>query len=148
MAVKRDCALLGELNHQSIRDEGHRNPMTTAELAERMRQWLCEDYAAYIFEIEGECVAYTLSREATDLVYLRQLFVVRPRRRQGIGRRIVEILRSEIWPTSKRHTVDVLVQNDAAIAFWRAVGYQDYALTLEFLPQPLGERPVSAATSP
>lgn len=31
-------------------------------------------------------------------------------------------------------TVDVLVQNFAASAFWRSVGYQDYSLTLEILP--------------
>ena len=28
----------------------------------------------------------------------------------------------------------VLVSNKAAVAFWRAVGYMDYALTLEILP--------------
>jgi hypothetical protein len=32
-------------------------------------------------------------------------------------------------------TVDVLVTNHSALAFWRAVGYQDYALTLEIMPE-------------
>jgi hypothetical protein len=31
------CALLAELNHQLIRDEGHRNRMTVPELKRRMR---------------------------------------------------------------------------------------------------------------
>jgi GNAT superfamily N-acetyltransferase len=62
------------------------------------------------------------------------LFVVRDRRRQGLGRRAIEILRSQIWPTGKRLTVDVLVGNLGAIAFWRSVGYQDYYLALEILP--------------
>jgi ribosomal protein S18 acetylase RimI-like enzyme len=47
----------------------------------------------------------------------------------------VEILRSKIWPKNKRLTVEVLVQNEAAVAFWRAVGYKDYSLTLEILPE-------------
>jgi predicted acetyltransferase len=32
-------------------------------------------------------------------------------------------------------TVDVLLKNTAAIAFWRAVGYKDYCLALEILPE-------------
>ena len=46
----------------------------------------------------------------------------------------MEILRSEHWSAEKRLTVDVLVENQAAVAFWRAIGYKDYALTLEITP--------------
>ena len=130
-----DCPLLAALNHQLIRDEGHRNPMTVPELEQRMRGWLTGEYRAVIFEDGDEVVAYALYREQPEEIYLRQLFVVRNRRRQGLGRRAVEILRSDIWPRNKRLTVDVLVTNKTAIAFWRAVGYVDYSLTLEFLPK-------------
>jgi predicted acetyltransferase len=65
---------------------------------------------------------------------LRQLFVVSNQRRKGIGRLAMELLRSKIWPKHKRLTVEVLVQNEAAIAFWRSAGYKDYSLTLEILP--------------
>jgi hypothetical protein len=51
-----------------------------------------------------------------------------------VGRKAFEILRSQIWPASKRLTVEVLVQNAAAVAFWRAVGCKDYSLKLENLP--------------
>lgn len=133
-ATLNDCALLAELNHQLIRDEGHRNPMTVTELAERMKVWLASEYAAVIFEDGGETVAYALFREEPKEIYLRQLFVARHRRRHGIGRQAVDILRTKIWPKNKRLTVDVLVQNQAAIAFWRAVGYKDYCLKLEVMP--------------
>lgn len=109
--------------------------MTVPELEQRMRGWLSSEYAAVLFEDGEEVVAYALYREQPEEVYLRQLFVVRDRRKQGIGRRAVEILRSDIWPKNKRLTVDVLVHNTAAIAFWRAVGYVDYCLTLEILPE-------------
>jgi len=133
-ATSDDCGLLAELNHQLIRDEGHRNRMSVAELEQRMREWLATEYTAILFEDGGEVVAYGLYREEDDEIYLRQLFVARNRRRQGIGRGAMEILRSKIWPKEKRLTVEVLAGNTAAVAFWRAVGYKDYSLTLEILP--------------
>jgi predicted acetyltransferase len=134
-ATLDDCPLLTELNHQLIRDEGHRNAMTVAELEQRMRGWLASEYRAVLYEDGGEVVAYVLFREQPEEIYLRQLFVVRHRRRQGLGRRAVEILRSQVWPKTKRLTVDVLIANTSGVAFWRAVGYRDYALTLEIMPE-------------
>ncbi len=129
-----DGAQLAELNHQLIRDEGHRNHMTAPELKQRMKDWLASEYTAVIFEDEKDLVAYALYRERAEEIYLRQFFVIQSRRRRGVGRQAFEILRSQIWPATKRLTVDVLVQNTAAISFWRAVGYQDYCLTLELMP--------------
>lgn len=130
-ATVADCGQLAELNHQLIRDEGHQNRMTVPELEQRMKGWLASDYQAVLFEEDGVVVAYGLYREQPEEIYLRQLFVTGNRRRQGIGRRAFEILRAEIWPKHKRLTVEVLVSNTAAVAFWRSVGYKDYALTLE-----------------
>jgi predicted acetyltransferase len=117
-----------------ICDEGHRNPMTVPELEERMRGWLSGEYEAMLFEENEEVTAYAVYSEQPSEIYLRQLFVVRSNRSRGIGRRAVEILRSQVWPESKRLTVAVLVANSRAIAFWRAVGYTDYSLTLEIMP--------------
>ena len=133
-ATADDCPLLAEFNHQLIQDEGHRSRMRVAELERRMRDWLAGDYRAVLFEERSEVVAYALFRELPDEVYLRQLFVVRHRRREGIGRRAVDTLRTEVWPKDKRLTVEVLVANERGVAFWRSVGYADYALTLEILP--------------
>ncbi|SRR5712691_10374928 len=133
-AAPADCPILAELNHQLIRDEGHRNLMTVPQLEQRMRGFLAGEYRAVIYENNDELVGYALFREQSEEIYLRQLFVVRHRRRQGIGRRAVEILRSQVWPKTKRLTVEVLVANQSAVAFWRAVGYRDYCLTLEIMP--------------
>jgi ribosomal protein S18 acetylase RimI-like enzyme len=135
-ATLDDCPLLAELNHQLLQDENHRNQnMSLAGLEQRMRDWLASEYATVIFEQNEEVVAYVLYRVQPAEIYLRQLFVARNRRRQGIGREAIEILRTKIWPRDKRLTVDVLVQNTAAIAFWRAVGYRDYCLALEIMPE-------------
>ncbi len=110
--------------------------MDVAQLKKRMQAWLTSGgYTAGIFEEHREVVAYALFREDESEVYLRQLFVVRHRRRQGVGRRAVEIFLSQLWPKEKRLTVAVLVHNEAAISFWRAVGYTDYSLHLEILPR-------------
>ena len=132
IATLDDCRLLAEMNRQLLEDERHRNRfMTVPQLEERMRGFLSGEYRAVIFEEDGGVVAYTLYREQPDEIYLRQLFVPRDRRRRGHGRRAIEILRSEIWPKTKRLTVDVLLHNTEAIAFWRAVGYKDYLLGLQ-----------------
>ena len=133
-ATLDDCALLAELNHQLIHDEGHRNRMTVTELEQRMRGWLSGEYRATIFEDNGAVVGYALFREQPEDIYLRQLFVVRHRRSQGLGRQAVEILRAQVWPRTKRLTVDVLVTNERAVAFRRVIGYTDYCLPLEIRP--------------
>ena len=134
-ATLNDCALLSELNHQLIRDEGHRNKMTVLELEQRMKGWLASEYVALFFEKDGEIVAYALYREQPEEIYLRQLFVLRNRRRHGIGREAIELLRTKVWSKNKRLTIEVLAENKAAVAFWRAVGYKDYCLAMEILPE-------------
>jgi GNAT superfamily N-acetyltransferase len=132
-ASESDVALLADWNHQLIRDEGHRNPMTVPQLAARMKGWLLGEYKAVIFS-EGDPVAYALFKGDAALIYLRQLFVRRDMRRVGVGKSAFETLKKDVWPTSARLTVDALCENHAAIAFWRSVGYKDYSLMLEITP--------------
>jgi GNAT superfamily N-acetyltransferase len=126
-----DAKVLGELNHQLIHDEGHRNRMTVPELIDRMRRWLETDYRASIFEDDSDIVAYALYRDEEEHIYLRQFFVQRHKRRSGVGRHCMEILFSQVWPKDKRITVEVLCPNEIGIEFWRAVGFTDYCLTLQ-----------------
>jgi predicted acetyltransferase len=135
IATAEDSHTLAELNSQLIRDEGHRNSMTIAQLEERLRGWLTSgEYQAILFEERNEVVAYALFRETDTEVYLRHFFVVRHRRRESLGRQAMEEL-FHLWPRHKRWTVSVLVKNIAAVAFWRAMGYTDYDLTLEVMPR-------------
>jgi ribosomal protein S18 acetylase RimI-like enzyme len=138
MASEEDYPLLGRWNHQLIQDEGHRNLMTVDQLVERMKGFLEGEYEAVLFKEAGQAVGYALYRNQSEEIYLRQLYIIPKRRRQGLGRKIMQILREEIWPKDKRLTVQVLVGNTTAIAFWRAVGYKDYCLTLEIMPSPAG----------
>jgi len=130
-AKPEDAALLAPLNAQLIRDEGHRNNMTVPQLAERMKQWLNSDYQAALFESSEGLIGYALYRREPEFVYLRQMFVRPEFRRRGIGREAVAWLWHNAWHSHARVRVDVLVGNAPGQAFWRAVGFLDYCITLE-----------------
>ncbi len=126
-----DASVLASLNAQLIRDEGHRNSMTVAELTERMSGWLKTEYQAFLFEVEGKVIGYALYRFEPEYVYLRQLFVQPEIRRRGIARRALEWLRQNAWSARPRVRIDVLVGNRSGFDFWRSVGFTDYCLTME-----------------
>ena len=132
-AALSDGAVLAEMNHQLIRDEGHRNPMTISELAERMNGWLSgHGYRAVMFEEDGRPVASALFRtEPGASIYLRQFFVARAHRRRGVGSQAAAILFREVFPAGARVTLDVLAHNEAGAKFWAAAGFQRYSVCLE-----------------
>ena len=132
-ATLDDCGVLAEMNHQLIRDEGHRNPMTVTELAERMRGWLSSGgYRAVLFEDSGCPVAYALFHIKSDAsIYLRQFFVSRDRRRQGVGSQAAATLFRDVFPVGARVTLDVLAYNEAAASFWAKLGSLRYSICLE-----------------
>jgi len=135
IATENDLDLLADWNQQLIRDEEHRNRMNLSQLRNRMKEWLTSDYTAVVFSISAEPVAYALFHAGADEIYLRQLFVSRDKRNQGLGTEAVALLKDNLWPPSKRLTVDVLSHNQSGIRFWRSLGYKDYCLTLEIMPE-------------
>jgi GNAT superfamily N-acetyltransferase len=132
-ATSADAPTLAAMNGELIRDEGHRNRMTVAELTARMAGWLRGEYEAALFEEAGRPTGYALYRRDEEYVYLRQFFVVPDCRRRGIGRAALRWLWENAWGRD-RVRVEVLVKNAAGVAFWRAVGFADYCLTLELEP--------------
>lgn len=135
-ATLDDVPALAAMNQALIRDEGHRNPMTLPQLQDRMAEWLRREYEAILFENNGSATGYALFRREPEYVYLRQLYVCPQPRRQGVGRAAFDWLRTHPWAGERRLRVEVLVGNAAAIAFWRAVGFRDYCLTLEMQLDP------------
>jgi GNAT superfamily N-acetyltransferase len=126
-----DVLLLARLNHELIQDEGHRNPMTLAQLEGRMRGWLAAEHRAALFEREGAAVAYVLYSADGPSIHVRHVYVVRSLRRQGIGAHVMRYLAGHVWPSDARVTLDVLVGNKGAQAFYESLGFAPYALTLE-----------------
>ena len=131
-ASQADVALLARLNHELIADEGGDNVQSIPQLAERMTEWLEGRYQGVLFETsEREPLAYALFRDEGESIFLRQFFVTRPHRHAGVGRTAMRQLLTEVFAPGKRVVVEVLSKNERGIAFWHALGFSDYFLTLE-----------------
>jgi GNAT superfamily N-acetyltransferase len=130
-ATPDDAGRLAGMNGRLVQDEGHRNRMTLDELRDRMVRWLATEYQAVMFEDNADAVGYALFKSDPDCVYLRQFFVERSRRRQGVGQHAIAWLLANVWRDAARVRLEVLVANSAAIAFWTSLGFTDYCITME-----------------
>ncbi|MGC3991123.1 MAG: GNAT family N-acetyltransferase [Chthoniobacteraceae bacterium] len=133
-AVEADLDLLAEWNQQLIQDESHRNTLSVPELRDRMAGWLEGAYCGVIFMVADEAVGYALYREYAEEIYLRHFFIRRCSRRKGLGRTAMALLIQQIWPP-KRLTVEALYRNPVAIAFWKAMGFEEYSICFEIPAQ-------------
>ncbi|WP_090799830.1 GNAT family N-acetyltransferase [Asanoa ishikariensis] len=124
-----DAPLLAVLNRHLIEDQHHHSTATDADLEARMRRWISGgQYAVAFIERGGLPVAYAVWRDDEDGIYVRQFFVSRDHRREGLGRAGFAVLR-ERWG-DKPVKLDALVHNERGLAFWRALGFRDYSLIL------------------
>lgn len=106
--------------------------MNLEQLTERMTGWLTDAYSAVVIELNGQTAGYALYRHDPDAIYLRQLYVAPIHRRTGLGRSVLNWLRQQACAEGQRICIDVLACNTDAIAFWRAVGFCDYCITMEW----------------
>jgi len=130
-ATVQDVAVLARLNEQLIEDEGHENPLRGQQLADRMRYWLETGYRAALGTLDGQPACYALWRpDENEGIYLRQFFVARPFRRQGVGAAALRVLREDYWKPARQVRLDVLIGNQRGHAFWRATGFTDYSVIM------------------
>jgi GNAT superfamily N-acetyltransferase len=131
-ATRRDLPLLAEWNRRLIVDE-RAWKVTLGDvpfLRRRLRRWLSGPYRAVLFHRLGVPVAYALYRKREQGVYLRQFYVDRPRRRDGVGRAAWRLLFREVLPKKGDVSVDVLLHNRRGMAFWHAAGFRDRAMRM------------------
>lgn len=132
-----DLSLLAEMNKRLIEDEGSRNPMSVAQLAERMRGWLLGDWAARLFLADEQIIGYALYQLRRDeyfpdqiVVYLRQFYIEREARRRGLGTEALRTLVAEHFPPDCTVVIDVLAANLQGYAFWQHAGFQPHCITM------------------
>lgn len=127
-----DAQTLAGMNQQLIEDEGHNNPMSLVELENRMRNWLKGDYETIILVKDNQPLAYGLYRcqeaepshdRLSPSIYLRQLFVHRDHRRQGLASKLVQYLREQ----GHEIHLEVLSGNQGALKFYQALGFNLYS---------------------
>lgn len=125
-----DVNILGSMNKRLIEDEGHSNPMNINELTDRMKEFLQNEYNAYLIIEKNDVSGYCLFRDDKEYIYIRQLFIERNKRRNGLGKSCIQWLKSNIW-VGRKLRMDVLIKNNNGIEFWRKVGFEDYCITME-----------------
>lgn len=134
LATREHCRRLAEMNQQLIVDQGHHNPMDVDELEERMERWLSAEYRGVLFRREKKLVAYAIFRDDEwGRVYVRQFFVARGSRRQGVGKMAIELFRREIV-AGKTVMLEVLLHNQVGRAFWETLGFREYCVMLKWEP--------------
>ena len=123
-------AELAELNRQLRDDEGYPDPMTDAQLVERMTNWLRDSYRSYLAYQDGRTVGYCMFRETPTYYQLRHLFVARDRRRRGVATALLDWMYSHVW-SGKPVRLNVFSHNAPAVAFYRAYGFRIAVLRME-----------------
>ncbi|MEZ5560096.1 MAG: GNAT family N-acetyltransferase [Pseudomonadales bacterium] len=134
-----DYELLVPWNLHLQEDEGS-EPMPLAEIEARMRRWLAADYRVVVFLSAGQRVGYALFRPTDpDLkgpngVYLRQFFIARECRGEGLGHAAWTLLHTEVFPTGHKVVLEALRSNPGARRFWESLGFEAYSTTYELRP--------------
>ncbi|HET6620357.1 MAG TPA: GNAT family N-acetyltransferase [Dongiaceae bacterium] len=130
-ATQADIPLLAALNLELYEDERHPYPLDLPALTERMARWVAGEYQVLLFRRGARVAGYAVWREEEFGAYLRQFFICRDQRRRGVGRAVMTLLRRDALPPDRPLHLEASVWNTGAIAFWRALGFRDFGLSME-----------------
>jgi GNAT superfamily N-acetyltransferase len=136
-ATDVDVPALACMKLRLVQDEHHRNPMGEPQLRVRMAEWLRDGWGVDLLVAGEAVVGYAVHRVLQDeyypdrqYVYVRQFYVEREWRRQGIGRAGFGLLRDERFPDGAYIVLEVLTANPDGAAFWADLGFESYCTTL------------------
>lgn len=138
VATEADMPLLAEMNKHLFEDAGSQNPMSVAALMERLAAWhASKDWHVVVFMSGDMDVGYAVFSTRPDLyqpeipfVYVRQFYIDRPWRRRGFGREAFALLARAHFPGRSKITIDTLATDPNATAFWAALGFAPYSMTM------------------
>ena len=131
-AKSDEAALLAELNRQLDEDEPHPYPLPLSALSERMARWIEGGaYDVLLFRRGERVTGYAVWRMEDRGAYLRHFFICRDQRRQGWGRAAIQLLCREVFPQDRPVQIEAAIGNKAGIAFWHAIGFEEFGLSME-----------------
>lgn len=124
--------LLAQLNRQLDEDEPHPYPLPLSVLTDRMSRWIDSgEYEVLLFRRGDRVTGYAAWRVEDRGAYLRHFFICRDQRRQGWGRAAMQLLRRDVLPKDLPVQTEAVIGNKAGIAFWHAIGFEDFGLSME-----------------
>lgn len=135
-----DFPLLARMNRELADDEGHRNPMTVAEMEQRFHRFVEEEgWSVDLFMLDDEIVGYATHRREADptnprrqRVFLRQFYIVRHYRRDGMGQTAFSTLAATRFQGEDRVVLEVIENNPGGRVFWLRCGFTPYSSLLEY----------------
>lgn len=131
-AARAEAPLLAQLNLQLDEDEPHPHPLPLTALSERMSRWIdSSEYEVLVFRRGERVIGYAAWRVEDRGAYLRHFFICRDQRRQGWGRAAMKLLCRDVFPKDRPIQIEAAIANKGGIAFWRAIGFQDFGLSME-----------------
>ncbi len=114
-----------------IEREVHGHPWTLGNFSDALRS----GYASKVFVIEGEIVGYAVMMLAVDEAELLDISIDKAHQRKGIGRKLLEAMLSLARHENMRRMVlEVRASNQAAIALYRASGFEQIGLRRDYYP--------------
>ena len=131
-ATGAEAELLAALNAQLDEDEPHPYPLPLSALTERMRRWIeGGEYHVLVLRRGDRLAGYAVWRPEDRGAYLRHFFICRDQRRQGWGRAAMQLLCRDVFPKDRPIQIEAAIGNRAGIAFWHALGFADFGLSME-----------------
>ncbi|MCM2477288.1 GNAT family N-acetyltransferase [Rhizobium sp. CG5] len=135
-----DFQLLARMNRELADDEGHRNPMTVAEMEERFHRFVDQEgWSVDLFLLDDEVVGYATHRREADptnpgnqRVFLRQFYIVRHYRQDGMGQIAFGALAESRFHPEDRVVLEVIENNPGGRVFWLRCGFTPYSSLLEY----------------
>lgn len=141
--VRGDFPLLARMNRELADDEGHRNPMTIPEMEERFRRFVDEEgWSVDLFQLDDEIVGYSTHRREPDpsnprgqRIFLRQFYIVRHYRRDGLGQAAFNALIVARFHSGEQILLEAIENNPGGRVFWLRMGFTPYSTILEHFIQ-------------
>ena len=137
--VPGDIPQVAKWNTQLHEDEGS-SPMSNDAAENRLRRWLEKGkFEGVVFVVEDEEIGYLLyelrpvhdDQRSSESVYLRQFFISRDSRREGLGRAAIEKFQREVVPSTARLVLDVKTSNPGGHQFWKSLGFESVSTFYE-----------------
>ena len=135
-----DVSVLAKMNSRLVEDQESENTWSLAKYEQRFSEWL-QDGTWHIDMIlqDGQCVGYAVYQPRSDyynpdqpVIYVRQYYIERTHRRQGLGRAAFQELIDSRFPTGYQAiALDVVATNPVGQAFWEKLGFAPYFISMK-----------------
>jgi ribosomal-protein-alanine N-acetyltransferase len=114
-----------------IEREVHAHPWTLGNFSDALRS----QYQCKVFESTGVMMGYAVMMLAVDEAELLDIAIDKGHQRKGIGRKLLDaILSLARHENMRRMVLEVRASNQAAIALYRASGFEQIGLRRDYYP--------------